>query len=166
MKNFIFLPIVFLFVLNSCNNSNQIDKFLELQKEIDSLRVENNNLKLKNIRLETSLDSLKNKNKAGKKGFKLTDNTNNKSIKYYSDAEAIQYVKDYYNFYNSGYVVRNIRVRRISNNKFSVALEEENKSLLGIKQNIADTRGEEMIWDSSNYTLTIFNTKEYTLKRN
>ena len=159
----VFLTLLFI----GCNNSDNIDKLIEQQKEIESLKTENNNLKSKSLVLEKTLDSInlkfKNKSKADKT-VKIPVNTSQATGKYYSEAEAIDFVKDYYNFYNADYIVKNIRVRRISNNKFQVSLEEMSKNIMEIKESIAKLKGEEVKWDSNNYTLTIFNENNYILK--
>ena len=40
----------------------------------------------------------------------------------FSESQAIEYVEDYYDFYNADHKAENIRVRRISNNVFKVSL--------------------------------------------
>ena len=158
----VFLTLLFI----GCNSDN-VDKLIEQQKEIESLKTENNNLKSKSLALEKTLDSINLKVKSKSKINKIAktpENTSQATGNYYSESDAIDYVKDYYNFYNADYVVRNIMVRRITNNKFHVSLEEMSKNIMEIKERIAKLKSEEVKWDSNNYTLTIFNKKNYILK--
>jgi hypothetical protein len=161
----VFLTLLFI----GCNNSDNIDKLIEQQKEIESLKTENNNLKSKSLVLEKTLDSInlkiKNKSKADK-SVKIPVNTSQATGKYYSEAEAIDYVKDYYNFYNADYIVKNIRVRRIANNKFHVSLEEMSKRIYEMEKSMNSLKGADVVaLESNNYILTISNNKEYTLIR-
>ena len=166
----VFLTLLFI----GCNSDN-VDKLIEQHKEIESLKTENNNLKSKALALEKTLDSInlkvQNKSKANKT-VKIPVNTSQATGKYYSEAEAIDYVKDYYNFYNADYIVKNIRVRRISNNKFHVSLEEMSKRIYEMEKDMnrlknmnSSKNGDTIKMDSNNYILTISNSKEYTLIR-
>lgn len=161
MKKYIILIFITAFVSFSCNNK-EVDKLIEQQKEIESLKREKEKIINENAKTIDSLKLLISKKSITK--VKNVVNSQEIKTKYYTEAEAINYVKDYYSFYKKDYLVQNIKVRRISNNIFHVSLEEESRNILKIKKNIARLEETDLVWDSSNYKLTIYNSKEYKLE--
>jgi len=148
--------ICFILIVPSCSNKAEIDKLLELQKEVESLKIENNELLSKNEKLTQSVDSLILINKKSiKKDTSIK--TTEKSLKYFSESQAIEYVEDYYDFYNADHKAENIRVRRISNNVFKVSLSDYHKAFEHSKESMSR---------NLNYTLTIKEGGNYTMKLN
>jgi|GEM_PF-3426912 len=121
--------VLFILFLGSCVPKSNYDK----------LKLEYNKLKSENDSLKTSLKSQN--NKGNRKRVKQAQT----SSKLYSDEDALEFVKDYYDFYNANYKYRNARVRRISNNEFLISLEECDK----------DLTSNESFWNARVRTLTI-----------
>lgn len=150
-----------LFTVISCQEDKSIEKFIEMQHTIDSLRLVNSELETKISKSIIEKDSLlevvkKNKKKSSSSNIPNNKVNTNKS-KYYSEQEAVSYVRDYYDFYNADYLARKIRIRRISNNKFNVSLEQ-----CVNKEPFIDS---DFHWNSVNYILTIENNGKYNMKR-
>ncbi|MEZ4694722.1 MAG: hypothetical protein R2837_12470 [Aliarcobacter sp.] len=149
-----------LFTIISCQEDKSIEKFIEMQHTIDSLRLVNSELETKISKSIIEKDSLlevvkKNKKKSSSSNIPNNKVNTNKS-KYYSEQEAVSYVEDYYNFYKADNRARNIRVRRLENNKFNVYLEENTKNLISGKFN-------NDYWGSRYYVLTILNNGKYEM---
>ncbi|WP_438423019.1 hypothetical protein [Aquimarina macrocephali] len=90
--------------------------------------------------------------------------------KFYTEQQALNFVKDWYGFYNAEWIYRNPRIRRSANNVFVVSLEEATKStgrrVTKINQDLTTTKTKEMIytWYSNVYELTIANNGKYSFK--
>lgn len=92
--------------------------------------------------------------------------------KFYTEQQALNYIKDWYDFYNSEWTYRNPRIRRKANNVFVVSLEEATKSSriekIKINKDLTTSKTGEMIytWYSNVYELTIANNGKYSFKPN
>ena len=124
------------------------------QSEYDKLQEENKKLKEKNsiqfarIALLTSeLDELERE----KEKAQIEKNR----IKWYSDDQALNYVKDYYEFYNTDNKFRNVKIRRVTDNEFRVSLEECTKK--------ASFSNDDFFWNARVYRLTIDNKGKYDM---
>ncbi|PKV49588.1 hypothetical protein ATE84_1619 [Aquimarina sp. MAR_2010_214] len=90
--------------------------------------------------------------------------------KFYTEQQALNFVKDWYGFYNAEWIYRNPRIRRSANNVFVVSLEEATKSTgrrtIKINKDLTTTETGEMIytWYSNVYELTIANNGKYNFK--
>lgn len=76
-------------------------------------------------------------------------------IKYYSEQEALGYIKDYYSFYQPDILYRNVRLRRTGDNSFKVSLETTTSK--------GDFSNDDFFWSSQVYNLTISNDGKYKL---
>jgi hypothetical protein len=131
-----------------------------------------NKLKSDNEKLDSAYQNLKQeveKLKEGKSSNKKTtksksteSNFEDKSImeekpqsssKSISEYDALQYVDDWYNFYNADMQYRNPSVRRISNNKFYISVEECQKSFTH----------DDFFWRSVVLVLNVKNNGKYTV---
>ena len=74
-----------------------------------------------------------------------------KEASIYSEEDALKYIKDYYEFYNAGMVYRNLKIRKMSYNKFAISLEESDKH----------TQEYSFSWNSVVKTLTINDNGKY-----
>ena len=72
----------------------------------------------------------------------------------YSEEDALKYIKDYYEFYNAGMVYRNLKIRKMSYNKFAISLEESDKH----------TQEYSFSWNSVVKTLTINDNGKYIVE--
>lgn len=72
----------------------------------------------------------------------------------YSESDAIRLIRDYFDFYNSNFLLRNPRARRLSDNQFIISLEECSKGF----------EGSEFFWKSAVYELKILPNGKYEVK--
>lgn len=151
-NNIIFLSVLSL--LLSCGNQ---------QDEINNLSKENKELKEKIELLSQKIDTIKvqpkpvtkKDSKTSRSGNSSNDGTveNKTSTKKYSEEEALEYIKDYYDYYHADHVYRNARARRITNNKFDISLEE--------CINKTDFADNEFFWSSKVLVLSIKGNGKY-----
>ncbi|MFH4963692.1 hypothetical protein V8G69_01695 [Gaetbulibacter sp. M235] len=150
----IFKLIIFSLILFSCGVPQ--NKYDELLVERDSLLVvatENKELIEKNEELKESLSNLReNFDKVWKEKFELERDKNSKIVIY--DSDALNYLKDHYEFYDSDKIYRNPKLRRIDSNQFVISLEECDKKF----------SDREFFWTSVVKELIVNNDKTYTLK--
>jgi hypothetical protein len=71
----------------------------------------------------------------------------------HSEEEALKLIKDYYEFYNANFLYRKPKIRRISNDKFAISLEEC----------IKEFRDIEFHWSSKVLNLTIHTDGTYDI---
>ena len=76
-------------------------------------------------------------------------------IKYYTEQEALGFIKDYYSFYQPDILYRNVRLRRTGDNSFKVSLETTTSK--------GDFSNDDFFWSSQVYNLTISNDGKYKL---
>lgn len=72
---------------------------------------------------------------------------------YVSEKQALQYIRDYYSFYNKDFKYRNVQLRRKAKNSFTVSLEE--------CINKADFTSGDFFWNSTVRTLTVYEDGNY-----
>ena len=142
-KVIFFLPLFW--ALNACVSNADYQKLKmekdELLVKIDSLSAVNDSLKIEITQTKFLLELSQVKEKE----------------QYYRESQAKEYLKDYYEFYERGLIYRNVKTRRIANNKFVLSYEEADKSAL--KADFPSW------WDVVRY-LTINNDGTYNLSRN
>jgi len=103
------------------------------------------------------IDKLKNQNDALKDKINQLETEKIKpKIKSYTDDEATVIIKDYYSFYKSDFMFRNIRLRRRGANIFDVSIEE------AFKHNSAYI---DHVWNTEMYSLKIEQNGEYNFSR-
>lgn len=145
MKNVFYLLIISLTMVGCISKSD----YQELKVENDILKAENERLKVESDSLTVILNQVKEE---------LGEIIKVKQAKkYYSEFQAKNYLKDYYEFYESGLIYRNVKIRRIENNKFVFSFEVADKSAL--------TERFPSWWDVVKY-LTINNDGTYLLTDN
>lgn len=151
------IPIFF-----GCVNKSEYEN---IEKENNELKLELEDLRKKVNELENDLNNKQNRNNSNiNSNINSTTNKNSKSInetndntKYYDESEALNLVQDYYDFYNADFAYKNLRVRRMSNNKFRISLKE----CINKEPFLSD----DFHWSSVNYILTINNNGKYTMNR-
>ena len=72
---------------------------------------------------------------------------------YISEKQALQYIQDYYSFYNKDFKYRNVQLRRKAKNSFTVSLEECIDK--------ADFTSGDFFWNSTVRTLTVYEDGNY-----
>ncbi len=77
--------------------------------------------------------------------------------KYVSESEALGYIRDFYEFYDSDTQYRNIKLRRTDKNIFKISLEEVTK-----KGPFSDN---DFFWKAVVYNLTVNNDNTYKYER-
>lgn len=146
--------IIFSLILISCGVPQK--KYDELLVERDSLltvAVDNEKLIKQNEELTESLSKLReNFDKVWKEKFELEREKNSKIVIYESDA--LDYLKDHYEFYDSNKIYRNPKLRRVDSNQFVISLEECDKKF----------SDREFFWTSVVKELIVNNDRTYTLE--
>jgi hypothetical protein len=124
------------------------------KSEHESLEKELEETKVLLVKTNEELSNFKEKFKElneEKRQAELSKNTR----PYITKTEAIEYVKDYYAFYDNDKIYRNAKFRRVEKNVFKVSLEECFKNGR-FKEN-------DFFWDSKVRTLTVNNNDTYSL---
>lgn len=124
------LTIPTIAILTSCVPKSDYD---QLQKE--------------NSRLREEVESLR-AEKSEREEKERLDN-----LRQHSEDEALKLLKDYYEFYNANFVYRRPKIRRLSNNRFVISLEEC----------IKEFRDIEFHWHSKVVNLTINSDGTYNI---
>lgn len=142
MKNFFYICLLMGVV--SCVSKSEYEK---LENDNRKLEAENNQLeyKLSSLRLEyyQVKSDYDNMVEAQRK-----EDIEKNSKKYVSEADAVNHVNDYYDFYNSDISHRNIKLRRTGNNSFVISIEEAYDFT--------------NIWSNKMYTLIVNNDNTYS----
>jgi predicted RNase H-like nuclease (RuvC/YqgF family) len=142
MKMLIILSI--LGVMSSCVSKSSYE---ELQNENYTLQNE-----LRMVKME--LSSLQREYEANVETIRELERKKREK-KFFSEEQALSFLKDYYSFYNADFIYRNARMRRVDNNTFKISLEENfNKESF---KNI------ESFWSSKVKTLVINNDGTYKI---
>lgn len=143
--------IFILIILTSCVSKSAYDELISQNdslKQISKLNnAEKDSLKIEINKLSNRLEQFQTK--------RINKEEQEKSTRFHSEDEALQLVSDYFSFYNADHMYRNPRLRRTSDNKFIVSLEEAYKS---------SPDDCEVCWTSMVYNLTINNDNTYKLK--
>ena len=116
MKYKIFLIVLILSILNSCVSKSDYE---DIKSENKILKEELQRVKeeLSNIRIEYEL-LIKEKREAEAERNKKP---------FITEAKALKYIKDNYDFYEKEMRYRNIKLRRVDDNEFRVSVEECNR---------------------------------------
>ena len=131
-------------LLVGCVSQSEYDKLQEDNKKLK----EENEIQFARIALLTSkVDELENE--------KVKSQIKKNRIKWYSDKQALNYVKDYYEFYNADSKYRGVKLRRVTDNEFRISLEECPK-----KGGFSDN---DFFWTARVYRLTIDNKGNYDM---
>lgn len=148
--NLILISLIF----SSCGVPQK--KYDDVILERDSLLVivaDNKKLIERNEELSQSLSKLReNFDKVWKEKFELEREKNSKIVIY--DSDALSYLKDYYEFYDSDKLYRYPKLRRVESNRYIISLEECDKRF----------SKDEFFWKSVVKELIVNNDKTYTLK--
>lgn len=124
-----------LMTLTSCVSKSDYDK---VKKELEETKQELSKMKRN---YESLLEE--------KKQEELERNR----IPFISEAQALNYIKDFFDFYNKDMTYRNVVLRRISDNSFRVSLET--------CTNKGDFSNNDFFWTSSVRTLTVHSNGKY-----
>jgi hypothetical protein len=141
-KTYFYILIPFL--LFSCVSQTKYDELLEENKQ---LKEENGIQSTRIMMFEVKVEELEEE----KRNVQIEKT----KIKWYSDEQALGYVKDYYEFYNSDNRFRNVKIRRVTDNQFRVSLEECTKK--------AEFSNDDFFWNARVYRLTIDNKGNYDM---
>lgn len=128
MKKIIVFYLLFSTLAISCVPKSDYD---DLKRENDQLIKELDELREEKIKEQESLDL------------------------HYTEERALKLIEDYYDFYNANKVYRNPRVRKVSNNKFVISLEETSKAFSSAHSNF---------WTARVFTLTINRNGTYNIE--
>lgn len=82
----------------------------------------------------------------------------------YSEEQALEYIKDYYEFYNADETYSTPKVRRISNNVFYISLDYCNAGDSCFQQYDSYRTRQDIFWRSKVLILTISPNDKYTVK--
>ena len=137
---FILIPILFF----GCVSQTKYDELLEENKQ---LKEENGIQSTRIMLFEAKVEELEEE--------KRNAQIEKTKIKWYSDEQALGYVKDYYEFYNSDNRFRNVKIRRVTDNQFRVSLEECTKK--------ANFSNDDFFWNARVYRRTIDNKGNYDM---
>lgn len=117
MKKILYLSLTTILLIG-CVSQSEYDK---LQEENEKLKQENEMQLEKIVSLTSKLEELENE--------KIKAEIEKNKVKWYSKDEAMNYVKDYYQFYKTDLYFKNAKTRRVSDNEFLISLTECLKSV-------------------------------------
>lgn len=101
-----------------------------LEVELANIKSENEKLKQELSEINDELNSVNDELSSVKLNYNIVLENKKQAevektkVRYYSEAEALEFLKDYYDFYHTGYIYRNVKTRRVNDNTFIFSLEE------------------------------------------
>lgn len=125
MKYLILLILVT--TITGCVSKSNYD---DIKSEKDNLEVELASIKSENEMLKQELSEINDELNSLKLNYNIVLENKKQSeaekgkVRYYSETEALEFLKDYYDFYHTDYSYRNVETRRVNNNTFIFSLEE------------------------------------------
>ena len=135
MKNRLLGLAIILFTVSSCVPKSDYEK---LEKELETTKQELSDITYKyDLLVEEKRQAEIERNKKP----------------YITEAQALQYIKDNYSFYEKDMRYRNVQLRRIDNNSFRVSLETCIKK--------GSFSNDDFFWNSQVRTLTVYNNGKY-----
>jgi hypothetical protein len=155
MKQLVF-PVLVAFLTISCVLKSD---YHSLKASRDSLRIENDSIKQK-LSKYISTDKIKSNGiletlvEQSKRRVTRSEPPAELIVKYYTDDEALETVKDWYSFYRADYLFQNERIRRMSANTFLISLSEAYKTSADMKE----------LWSAVVWKLTIKNDGRYSVE--
>ena len=155
----ILISFSIILLFQSCVSKSEYEELKEeeiaLVNKVQELEVAKHNLMIDNDRLKNETIELKNELSNSENKYQLlidkrTANENKKrssenAKKYYTEDQADQYLKDYYEFYKRDWVYQRPQFRRTDDNKFVISLEEDGKAFNSLRP----------MWQSRVYELVI-----------
>jgi hypothetical protein len=137
MKRIVLLSLIAILFVN-CVSKTEYEK-LEMEKE---------KLTNENLLQFAKIEFLNSKIKEFEQEKEKAETQKNK-IKWYSNKQALNYLKDYYDFYQTDLKFKDEKIRRVSDNEFKISLTECLKKMNHCYAKV--------------YTLTIDNKGKYTM---
>lgn len=135
MNKFLLIPFLSLFTLSGCVTKSEYER---VEAELETTKLELSQVK-------TSYEILLNE--------KRQEEIRRNSVPYITEEQALGYIDDHFSFYDRDTKYRNVALRRLSDNTFTVAIETCTK-----KGNFSN---DNFFWTSSTRTLTVYPDGKY-----
>jgi hypothetical protein len=133
-------------IISACGVPQDDYNKLKLEKEALDEKLQQSELEISNLQQQND-DLLEEKRQ-----IEIEKN----KTPFVTESQALDYIKDYYNFYDSDVDYRNVRLRRLEDNVFTVSLEECTK-----KGSFSDN---DFFWTSRIKRLTVNSDGTYKLQ--
>jgi hypothetical protein len=135
MNKFLLIPFLSLFTLSGCVTKSEYER---VEAELETTKLELSQVK-------TNYEILLNE--------KRQEEIQRNSVPYITEEQALRYIDDHFSFYDRDTKYRNVDIRRLSDNSFTVAIETCTK-----KGNFSN---DNFFWNSSTRTLTVYPDGKY-----
>lgn len=135
MNKFLLIPFLSLFTLSGCVTKSEYER---VEAELETTKLELSQVK-------TSYEILLNE--------KRQEEIRRNSVPFVTEEQALSYIDDHFSFYDRDTKYRNVALRRLSDNTFTVAIETCTK-----KGNFSN---DNFFWTSSTRTLTVYPDGKY-----
>ena len=125
MKYLILLILVT--TITGCVSKSNFD---DIKSEKENLEAELRNIKSENEKLKQELTEINDELNSLKLNYNIVLENKKRAevekskVRYYSETEALEFLKDYFDFYHTGHLYRNVETRRVNDNTFIFSLEE------------------------------------------